>query len=632
MASRRTTRRSSGRKAGILSVLTGAGLSLRSPAGGWPLVLGLPLGLGGVALAWLGLQVGPVYDGLLERYAELVEPFAAAGVGETIWLLKVMTQAVAVFWLVASVLALLWRHRLSLSIVRKACVAGYALFGLYAWAVFSATGIIADQQIQPGGIKVDGVIAFQWQWAWLWPAGLALLVVAVVHLGAWLSQAVGAFEGSSPEEPTAGDQVLEEARMHGVIKAVGVGAVIGAISGVFVGHDRAMAWSADTMAWAQAAGVAGPLVRAGIWIGLALMGATILAGVFALVAAGLFAVSVLAGGRDHRYGQSVYSSVWTHLLVIVLIPWLLNMTGCVQPYRIPEGSGNPVMELVQVVKPKKKKKKKLVVNPNSAILYQRPDLFGEIQEQVKEETELTHQADANRVHGGKLGEGGGDEGGWPDGVGDDPIRFIRLKINVRGWDDGMQNTADARADLNLLDYLKNQTGFKVARTTEAIRIHDLRRFPPGFAPPFVYLTGDASFHVSRSQAEVLREYLMGGGMLFADAGSPGFHGSFKAFIENSVFPGESMRQIADDDPIHRLPNSLPHGPPPLFHHGGYQPLGVKKKGRWMVYYHPGDLGDAWESGHSGVNPKLAERAYAVGVNVIAYSFTHYLRETREHRQ
>jgi len=61
-------------------------------------------------------------------------------------------------------------------------------------------------------------------------------------------------------------------------------------------------------------------------------------------------------------------------------------------------------------------------------------------------------------------------------------------------------------------------------------------------------------------------------------------------------------------------------------------MGMKHKGRWIIFYHPGDLNDAWKTGHSGLRPELAKAAYQLGVNLIYYAFTHYLEETRKYRK
>jgi hypothetical protein len=72
-----------------------------------------------------------------------------------------------------------------------------------------------------------------------------------------------------------------------------------------------------------------------------------------------------------------------------------------------------------------------------------------------------------------------------------------------------------------------------------------------------------------------------------------------------------------------MPFLFPNGAPPLWHHSGMRAMGLKYNGRWVVFYHQGDLNDAWQTGHSGAAPHLADQAYKLGINIINYSFNQY---------
>jgi hypothetical protein len=334
-------------------------------------------------------------------------------------------------------------------------------------------------------------------------------------------------------------------------------------------------------------------------------------------------------GEDPQYRKSWLSSVGLHVTVLIIIPFLLGLIGCVQRYRIPKGSGDPVVALVQIVQPRKEKKKTYILRPNSAIYFHVPDLDdSEIIKQVEQMTQLTYKADPN-ARAGRMGRGGGKTGGWPEGMDKAVVRFIRLEYNGRGWDDGMDPVT--RADINFLQEFHRLTGFKVASKGESHPIRLLRRYEKGYAPPFVYMTGDQSISVSEAEIKILREYLLDGGMLFADCGSISWDRSFRAFAAR-LFPGEALRVIADDDPIFQVPYTFPNGAPPLWHHGGTRALGIKHKGRWVVFYHPGDINDAWKERHSGMDPELARGGFQMGVNIVYYAFTHYLEETAKYRK
>jgi len=333
-------------------------------------------------------------------------------------------------------------------------------------------------------------------------------------------------------------------------------------------------------------------------------------------------------GPDPRYRKSLLTSAAAHVAVIV-VPLLLEAYGCVRDYLVPFGSGRPAIAVVQTVQRRPKKKKRFVLNPNSAIYFHVPDLDdSDVLRRVDEDTQLTYAADPGSVNA-KLGAGGGKTGGWPEGTGREPIRFIRIEYPGDQWDDGMD--ARSRADLNFLQEFRRVTGFRVAARSESHPIRFLKKYTRGYAPPFIYMTGTGGINVSAYDMAVLREYLLEGGMLFADASSAQWDRNFRTFAK-ALFPDKRLVPIADDDPIFQMPYIFPNGAPPLWHHGGMHAMGIKHKGRWVVFYHPGDINDAWKSGHSGLSPELAKGAFQMGINIIYYAFTHYLEATRKYRK
>lgn len=326
-------------------------------------------------------------------------------------------------------------------------------------------------------------------------------------------------------------------------------------------------------------------------------------------------------GRDPRHRRSLYWSIFTHFFFIILLPWLLGLFGRVEPYKVPKGSGNPVVAMVKMVKPEKKKKKTLSLRPNSAIIFEQPDLDNtEVDQVMEKQTQLTYMA-SNAAKAGNIGKGGGDEGGWPEGMDDYKIRFIRLEHSGRGWDDGMNQTG---ADVNFLRAFAQATGFKkIANKGESHSIALLRKYPDDGFPPFVYMTGDSLGGISSNDIKILREYCLRGGMLIGDAGSSGFHRSFTSLMRR-VFPDKPLINIADDDMLYQLPYSFPNGAPAFWAHGGTRAMGIKHEGRWVVFYHPGDMNDAWKhQGYSKVTPEMRDAAMNLGVNLIYYAFNQW---------
>ncbi len=326
-------------------------------------------------------------------------------------------------------------------------------------------------------------------------------------------------------------------------------------------------------------------------------------------------------GKDPRARRSLYGSFATHVLIIFIIPFLLQSRGCVEPYRVPQGSGEPAIAQVKVIKKKKEKKKKLALRPNSAIIFDIPDLDElEVDKVMEQLTQATYEANSNKA--GKLGKGGGPKGGWPEGMENYKIRFIRLDHGGDGWDDGMDQTD---ADINFLNAFAQATGFnKIAAKGESHSISLLAKYPYDGFPPFVYLTGNGGMGTTNANDwKVLREYCLGGGMLIADAGSAGFDRSIRQFI-SKVFPDKPLIDIADDDILYQLPFGFPDGAPAFWAHGGRRAIGIKHDGRWIAFYHPGDMNDAWKSpGYSDVTPEMRTAATNLGINLVYYAFNQW---------
>lgn len=326
-------------------------------------------------------------------------------------------------------------------------------------------------------------------------------------------------------------------------------------------------------------------------------------------------------GRDPEFRKSSYESAFVHIFFILLLPFLLTWGGCMMdPYGVPKGSGTPALQVIKVRRVQKKKKEKEYVFAESAISMYVPKLEeSKVFEEVEKLTENVYEAQEI----GRLGQGGGKEGGWPDGMENAKVRFIRLKYDGGDWDQDM----GYGADYNMLLVFRELTGFHIWPRTEAIRIAQLKRFPSRRAPPFVYLTGGlkGGIHLSGSEIGTLRHYCLEmGGMIFADNGGGNFNSQFRRVCKQ-VFPKLPLVEISHDDVIFRQPFGFPNGAPPLWHHSGTQALGIKYQGRWVVFYHQGDINDAWKDGHSGAKKGVAMQAYKLGINVINYSFNQYMR-------
>ncbi|HVC96187.1 MAG TPA: DUF4159 domain-containing protein, partial [Pirellulales bacterium] len=205
------------------------------------------------------------------------------------------------------------------------------------------------------------------------------------------------------------------------------------------------------------------------------------------------------------------------------------------------------------------------------------------------------------------------------GTGRGKVRFIRLEYAGGDWDQDF----GVGADLNMLIEYGVRTSHAVAERTESRTVSELGNFATGKSPPLVYLTGQRNITLSKSEAKTLREYLLEKqGMIFGDnGGSYHFHNQFFAMVRQ-VLPDVDPVRVPLDDVIHHVPFAIPFLPY-VAPHGGKDAWGWKVDGRWVCYYHPGDIGDAWTDDHSGVKPEIWEACYQLGTNVIFYAHAEY---------
>ncbi len=340
--------------------------------------------------------------------------------------------------------------------------------------------------------------------------------------------------------------------------------------------------------------------------------------------------------QDFAFHNNLDLSVVLHALLIMVLPALLQVHGCQsREVLLPGGGGGGgggggQPEVVKVVK-KVSKRRKHLSRPNSVITFYAPSMDDS---QNAKAIELTtenqfeanrNDADAGNGSGGAgngFGSGGGKGGGWPGGDSNAAIRFIRLQYNGDKWNDGLYDADHSREDENFLDELHKASHLRMAERGEAVTASQLRSFKKGAQPPFLYMTGEAGIDISDSETKVIRQYLLDGGLLFADCGSPQWHNAFGAW-SHRLFPDQPLLDISNDDPIFHSYFHFNNGAPPLWHHGGERALGIKQDGRWVVFYFPGDMNDAWKTGHNDATPAAVRQSYEMGINVVKYAIDHY---------
>jgi hypothetical protein len=316
------------------------------------------------------------------------------------------------------------------------------------------------------------------------------------------------------------------------------------------------------------------------------------------------------GRGNRKLNQSVTALLVYSLVFFVLVAVIAQLCRKGSIYELP-GGGGQAKALPQTIRLQKIVRTKYVVNPYSAIRFDVPPI-DDVKLRLDEATEHTYAVG--------YGEGKGGPG-FGTGTARGKVRFIRLQYPGGDWDQDF----GVGADLNMLLEYGIRTGQKVADKTESRTVDELRGFPTGKSPPVVYLTGERSIVLSKHETKVLREYLLKQhGMLFGDnGGSAHFHHQFLSMM-GAVLPEVRPVRIPLDDVIHRIPYHIPFLPY-VAPHGGKDALGWWVDGRWVCYYHPGDIGDAWCDGHAGIKPEVWECCYQLGTNILFYAHVEYAK-------
>jgi len=312
-------------------------------------------------------------------------------------------------------------------------------------------------------------------------------------------------------------------------------------------------------------------------------------------------------GRGSRKLKQSMLAFMTYGMAFWLTMTLISQIGgCQQTYELPAGGGQQ-KTIAQTVKIQKVVRKKYVVNPFSSINFKVPTI-DTVDPKLSEVT----------AHQYVVGYGEGTGAGFAGGTQKGKVRLIRLEYDGGDWNLNF----GIGGDNNMLMEYGLLTQQKVADKSESIRISQLSSFPKDKSPPVLFLTGQRSLSVSNNEVKALREYLIDKhGLLFASSGSRDFHNQFLALM-NRVLPEVRPVSVPLDDSIHRVPFAIP-SLPYVVPHGGKEPLGWSTDGRWLVYYHPGDISDAWADGHSGVSSDIYNGCYQLGANVINYGHFEY---------
>jgi hypothetical protein len=194
------------------------------------------------------------------------------------------------------------------------------------------------------------------------------------------------------------------------------------------------------------------------------------------------------------------------------------------------------------------------------------------------------------------------------------VKIAKLKYNGGGdW------YANKTALPNLIKFCNKEMGMNLAAEEDDVEVGSKEIF----LYPYVYMTGHGNVTFSATEAQNLRDYLIGGGFLHIDDN----YGLDK-FIRielKKVFPELELIELPFDHPIYHQKYQFPKGLPKIHEHDGKpaQGFGLIYEGRLVAFYsYECDLGNGWDDARIYNDPEAKrQEALQMGANIICYSTT-----------
>ena len=142
-----------------------------------------------------------------------------------------------------------------------------------------------------------------------------------------------------------------------------------------------------------------------------------------------------------------------------------------------------------------------------------------------------------------------------------------------------------------------------------------------FLYPFIHMTGHGNVVFSPTEAENLRNYLLGGGFLHIDD-NYGMDQFIRTELKK-VFPNNELVELPFNHPLFHQKFDF-NGLPKIHEHDGKRPqaFGIIVDGRLVcIYTYETDLSDGWEDSQvHGDSADKRRQALQMGANILMYAF------------
>ncbi len=191
------------------------------------------------------------------------------------------------------------------------------------------------------------------------------------------------------------------------------------------------------------------------------------------------------------------------------------------------------------------------------------------------------------------------------------------KVAVLKYNGGGDWYSNPTSVTNLIGFCSQHLNMNIDPTYDVVDVASTELF----RYPFIHMTGHGNVVFSNSEAQNLRDYLIGGGFLHIDDNY-----GMDAFIRpemKKVFPELDFVELPFNHPIYHQNFDFENGLPKVHEHDG-QPargFGIVFEGRLVCFYSfESDLGDGWEdyAVHKD-SQQIRSLALKMGANILQYA-------------
>ena len=191
------------------------------------------------------------------------------------------------------------------------------------------------------------------------------------------------------------------------------------------------------------------------------------------------------------------------------------------------------------------------------------------------------------------------------------------KVAVLKYNGGGDWYSNPTSVTNLIGFCSQQLNMNIDPVYDVVDVASTELF----RYPFIHMTGHGNVVFSNSEAQNLRDYLIGGGFLHIDDNY-----GMDAFIRpemKKVFPDLDFVELPFNHPIYHQNFDFQNGLPKVHEHDG-QPargFGIVFEGRLVCFYSfESDLGDGWEdyAVHKD-SQQIRSLALKMGANILQYA-------------